>query len=103
MTCYFHEAGTVPQVILLVLSLLTVIILTASGVLTFRHRLGFGKKLVTVAVLMSNIALYVTLQADNSMTSSKNNLYLPFAFALVATVISLAFAVWSLLNETRNR
>lgn len=103
MTCYFHEAGTVPQVILLVLSLLTVIILTASGVLTFRHRLDFGKKLVTVAVLMSNIALYVTLQADNSMTSSKNNLYLPFAFALVATVISLAFAVWSLLNETRNR
>lgn len=103
MTYYFHETGTVPQVILLVLSLLTVIILTASCVLSFRHRLGFGKKLISSTVLLSNAALYVAMQVDNSMTSSENDLHLPFVFALAVTVISLAFAVWSLLNETRNR
>ncbi len=103
MKYYFHEIGTVPQVILLVLSLLTVIILTASAVLSFKHKLGIGKNLSAIAVLVLNVTLYVMMQVEHRRVGTKIIFYLPFFFALTVIAFSFVFAVWSILNETRNR
>ena len=77
MKYYFHEIGTVPQVILLVLTLLTVIILTASGVLSFKHKLGIGKNLSAIAVLVINVTLYVMMQVEHRRVGTKIIFYLP--------------------------
>lgn len=103
MMNYFCEVGTVWQVILLVLSLLTVITLTAGCVFWFNHRHNVRRQLGMIAVLLLNTALYVLMQIDSRITGAEHNLHLPYAAVLVVTLLSLGLAVWSILRQTKNR
>ncbi len=99
----FCEIGTVWQVILLVLSLLTVIALTVASVLSLRHRDNVRKPLLMVLLLLINAAVYVLMQINSRITGTEHTMHLPYALLLIVTLSSLAFAVWSILFETKHR
>lgn len=103
MMNYFCEVGTVWQVILLVLGILTVIALTSGCILTFRHKNNAKKQIGMGCVLLVNAALYVQMQIDSRITGAEHSLHLPYVLLLLVTLLSLCFAVWSILHETRNR
>ena len=103
MMRYFCEVSTVPQVILLVLSILTVIILTVGEVLLVRQKYSFRKQFVMGAALLTNAALYVLMQIDSRITGAAHSLHIPYVLLFVVIIVSLGFAVQSILLQTRNR
>lgn len=103
MMHYFCLVGTLWQIILLVLSLLTVISLTGGCVLSFRHRCSTRKQLGMGTVLLLNATLYVMMQIDSRITGAEHSLHLPYMLLLFVTVLSLGFSVWAILRETKNR
>ena len=104
MMNYFCEVSTVWQVVLLVLSLLTVISLVGGCTLLFRHRYNSRKKIgICIVLLLLNAALYVLMQIDSRITGAEHSLHLPYILALFITLLSLSFSVWFFLNETKNR
>jgi len=103
MMKYFCEVSTVLQVILLVLSLLTVIVLTGCSVLLFRHRYNTRKQFGLGALLLLNAALYVLIQVDSNITGAKHTFHIPYVLVLVVTFVSLGFSAWLILRETKNR
>ena len=82
----FCEIGTVWQVILLVLSLLTVIAFTVASVLSFRHRDNVRKPLLMVLLLLLNAAVYVLMQIDSRITGTEHTMHLPYALLLIVTL-----------------
>ena len=95
MMNYFCQVSTVLQVVLLVLSLLTVISLTGGCTLLFRHRYNAWKKIVIgVVLLLFNATLYVLMQIDSRITGAEHSLHLPYVLAFLVTLLSLAFSVW---------
>jgi len=103
MMNHFCEASMVWQGLLLVLSLIAVITLIFSCVLSFRHRNNTRKQFGMGAVLLLNATLYVTMQVDSRITGAEHTLHLPYILAFAVTVVSLGFAVWSILRETSTR
>lgn len=103
MMNYFCEVGTIWQVILLVLSLLTVITVTSGCVFWFNHRHNVKSQLGMIAVLLLNTVLFVLMQIDSRITGSEHTLHLPYAVVLVVTLLSLGLAVWSILRQTKHR
>lgn len=103
MMNHFCEVSSVWQGILLVLSLITVITLTGCCVLSFRHRYNTKKQFGMGAVLLLNAVLYVLMQVGSRITGAEHILHLPYVLAFAVTVISLVLAVWSILQETKNR
>lgn len=104
MLTNFCEASTVWQVILLVLSVLTVITITSACVISLRHkdstRAQFG---IGTGLLLVNAALYVLMQLDSRITVATHSMHFPYALLLMVVLLSLAFAVWSILRETYAR
>lgn len=103
MLSLFCNAGTVWQVFLLVLSLLTVISLTIACVISFRHKHNARPFVLGAGLLVLNAALYVLMQIDSRITGAQHTLHLPYLLALLVTLLSLSHAVWSVLRETKNR
>ena len=103
MMRYFCEVSTVLQVILLVLSILTVIILTVCSVLFVRQKYRFRKQFVMVVALLTNAALYVLMQIDSRITGAAHSLHIPYVLLFVVVLVSLGFAVQSILLQTQNR
>ena len=103
MLSLFCNAGTVWQVFLLVLSLLTVISLTIACVISFRHKHNARPFGLGAGLLVLNAALYVLMQIDSRITGAQHILHLPYLLALLVTLLSLSHAVWSVLRETKNR
>jgi hypothetical protein len=104
MMNYFCQVSTVWQVVLLVLSLLTVISLAGGCTLLFRHRYNARKKIaIGVVLLLFNSVLYVLMQIDSRITGAEHSLHLPYVLAFLVILLSLAFSVWFFLNETKNR
>ena len=101
MMHHFCEVATVWQVILLVLSILTVIALTGSCVLSFRNNIR--KQFWIGGILLLNAVLYVLMQIDSRITGAEHALHLPYGPLLLITLASLGFSVWSILRNTRNR
>lgn len=101
MMHHFCEVATVWQVILLVLSILTVIALTGSCVLSFRNNIR--KQFWIGGILLLNVVLYVLMQIDSRITGAEHVLHLPYGLLLLITLASLGFSVWSILRNTRNR
>lgn len=93
------------QVVLLVLSLLAAITLASCCILCIRHKCSMGKLSCTGAVLLFNIALYVPMQIGSRITAEEPVflLRLPYGLLLLLTLLSLGFAVWMILHETKNR
>lgn len=100
---YFCEVATVWQIILLVFSLLTVISLTGGCVLLRKHRNDIKKQIIVIIVLLFNSSLYVLMQVDSRITGEEHALHLPYFLVFVETLVSFGFAVWSILQETKNR
>lgn len=104
MLTNFCEASTVWQVILLVLSVLTVITITSACVISLRHkystRAQFG---MGVGLLLLNATLYVLMQLDSRITGAAHSMHFPYVLLLMVVLLSLAFAVWSILRETYAR
>lgn len=103
MMSYFCEVGTLWQIILLVLSLLTVIILAGGCTLSFRYNQGIRKQLQQVALFLINSVIYIMMQVDSRITGAGHNLHLPYVPVFFITVVSLAVAVRLFLLETKNR
>ena len=101
MMHHFCKVATVWQVILLVLSILTVIALTGSCVLSFRNNIR--KQFWIGGILLLNVVLYVLMQIDSRITGTEHALHLPYGLLLLITLASLGFSVWSILRNTRNR
>ena len=101
MMHHFCKVATVWQVILLVLSILTVIALTGSCVLSFRNNIR--KQFWIGGILLLNAVLYVLMQIDSRITGAEHALHLPYGPLLLITLASLGFSVWSILRNTRNR
>lgn len=103
MMNHFCEVGTIWQVILLVISLITVIILTGCCVLSFRHRYNIRKQFGLSSVLLLCAALYVTMQVDSRITSANHVLHLPYLLVFAVMLASLGIGVRSFQRETKNR
>lgn len=95
----FYAAGTVWQVILLVLSMFTVIVLAACFVFSFKERYNTRKQLTMAAVLMLNTFLYLLMQLGSRITSSTLTLKLPYVLLFGVTLLSLGFAEWSIMKD----
>ena len=104
MMTYFYEIESVWQILLLVLSQVTVIVLLGNCILTFKNKskvaLGFD-----VCVIILNTALYIIMQIDSnvSFADKSYNIHAPYILLLIITIISLAYAIYSALKSTRNR
>jgi NADH:ubiquinone oxidoreductase subunit 6 (subunit J) len=99
----YCDINSIWQVILLVLSLLTVIALTACCVLLFKNRYGVRKQVIVAAVLVFNVVLYVMMQLDNRVTGTEYALKVPYVLLFAVILLSQWFTVWSILQETKNR
>ena len=103
MMRFFCEVSTVLQVILLVLSILTVIILTVGEVLLVRQKYRFRKQLAMIVTLLTNVVVYVLMQIDSRITGAAHSLHIPYVLLFMVVLASLGFAAWSILLQTRNR
>lgn len=102
MTC-FNEADSVSQILLLIISQLTVISLVGGSVLLFKYKCRLPKLMSVCIVLLLNIALYVLMQIDNRITNTQQGLHIPYVILFAITLLSLFFSAWSVLSETKNR
>ncbi len=105
MLTMFYEIDSVWQVVLLVISQITVLALVGGCILDFRHRHTTSKQFgMGVILLILNIALYVLMQISSSVTDEENVFYLqiPYLILFLVTILSLGNAVWKILYETRN-
>lgn len=102
ITC-FNEAGSVSQIVLLIISQLTVISLVGGSVLLFKYKCRLSKLISVCIVLLLNIALYVLMQIDNRITNTQQGLHIPYVILFIITLLSLFFSAWSVLSETKNR
>ena len=103
MMMRFCDAGTVWQVILLVLSLLTVITLTSACVIALRHKYSIRTQFEMGAGLILNAVLYVFMQLDSRITGAAHSVHVPYVLLMVAVLLSLVFAARSILRETYTR
>ena len=102
----FYDVDTSWQSVLLALSLLTVIILSSNCILTFRYRRSSLKRFgIGIILLIFNTVLYVVMQIESHITGTKGNLYMQVSYVvlLLVTLLSMWYAVWSTLQETKNR
>lgn len=103
MITYFNEADSVSQILLLIISQLTVISLVGGSVLLFKYKCRLPKLMSVCIVLLLNIALYVLMQIDNRITNTQQGLHIPYVILFAITLLSLFFSAWSVLSETKNR
>ncbi|MEE1280722.1 MAG: hypothetical protein UHK60_00505 [Acutalibacteraceae bacterium] len=103
MITYFNEADSVSQIVLLIISQLTVISLVGGSVLLFKYKCRLPKLMSVCIVLLLNIALYVLMQIDNRITNTQQGLHIPYVILFAITLLSLFFSAWSVLSETKNR
>ena len=102
----FYEMGTPWQNVLLVFSLLTVITLTGDCIIAFRYRCGVLKRFGGgVVLLLLNAVLYVVMQLDSRITPNEKKIHLQVSYVVLflVTLLSMGYAVWSILQETKNR
>ena len=105
MMVAFHEAGSVWQLLLLVLSQFTVLVLLSSVVLLFNRKCKRSKLLLLCAILLINMLLYIWMQVNSRMNGAEQALRLNIPCVVLLTVagLSLAFDIRMLFSETKNR
>ena len=105
MTTCFYQVSSVWQIILLVISQMTVITLAGGCVLLFWRKCSVSKTVAAGGILLLNAMCYVMMQLDSRITKSGQGLHLhvPYAVLLLVTLLSLGFVYWAVLSETKNR
>lgn len=102
----FYDVESVRQVILLVISQITILTLVGSCIISFRNRYSMPKQFGMGAILLVlNIVLYVIMQISSNITEEEKVLRLrvPYTILFFITILSLGNAVWMILYETKNR
>lgn len=104
MTC-FYQAGSVWQIVLLVISQFAVISLAAGFILLFKRKCKLPKMIGMGAVLLLNATLYVLMQLDSRITGAEQGLHLhvPYAVLMLVTLLTISIGAWMVLSETKNR
>ena len=105
MMTSFYEANSVWQIILLVISQLTVISLAGGNVLLFKCKCKPYKLIGMCVVFLINVTLYVIMQLNSSITGAEQSLqlHIPYMILFFVTILSLMFTIWAVLSETKNR
>lgn len=99
----FFEVSSALQILLLILSQLTVIGLASCCIIVFHRRYFNSKRLwISFCLLLLNIPLYVLMQLDSRITANGEVAGLPIPYmALLPIVLSSAgYALWTALCET---
>ena len=104
MTC-FYIIDSVRQIVLLILSQLTVFFFVVSIVFLYRRGCKPLKMLGIVSVFIINTFLYVIMQLDSRITGAEQgiHLHIPYMFLIIFVLLSLLYSVWMLINETKGR
>ncbi|MBE6685901.1 MAG: hypothetical protein E7591_01565 [Ruminococcaceae bacterium] len=105
MLSCFYNSGTVIQIILLILSQITIITLTASVVLLFHRRCKQYKQAILCVLFLINALSYTLMQIDSRITGGEEGLHIPIPYLvfLLVTVASLVLDILILFSETANR
>ncbi len=101
----FYEADPFLQILLLIFSQFTVILL-ASGIIFLHNRKAkLFKQAALFIIFLINLVLYVLMQLGNRLVSPDRNIQLdiPYIWLVAAVSISVAILMSVILNETRNR
>ena len=104
MTC-FLKTDTVWQIVLLILSQLTVFSCVIGVVLLFRRGCALRKLIRISVAFLLNTFLYTTLQLDSRITKGIHGIHLhsPYILLFLVVVLSFAYSLWALLSETKVR
>ena len=79
MMTNFCDVSTIWQVILLVLSVLTVITIIGACVISLKHKHRTHAKFgIGVGLLLLNCALYVLMQLDSRITGAAHSVHFPY-------------------------
>ena len=101
----FYEADSILQILFLIFSQFTVILL-ASGIIFLHNRKAkLFKQAALFIIFLINLVLYVLMQLGNRLVSPDRNIRLdiPYIWLVAAVSISVAILMSVILNETRNR
>lgn len=101
----FCETGSIAQILLLIMSQLTVISLVCSIVILFKHKCKLRKLISFCIMLLVNTTAYVVMQLDSRITADEQSphFHVPYVLFLLIILLSFAFTLWVILNETKNR
>lgn len=101
----FCETGSIAQIFLLIISQFTVISLVCSIVILFKHKCKTRKLISLCILLLVNTTTYVVMQLDSRITADEQSphLHVPYVLFLLVVLLSLAFTLWVILSETKNR
>ena len=101
----FYEADSLWQIILLIFSQFTVILLASGMVFLYKRKSRLYTQAAVFIILLINMTLYMLMQLGNRLVSPDRNIQLqiPCIVLLIVTGSSFIFLISVVLNETRNR
>ena len=104
MSC-FYQVSALWQIVLVVISQFALVASIAGVILLFMRRCALPKLLGMGAAFLLNATLYILMQLDSHINGAEHgpDLPIPYVVFLLTTLASLAFGVWAVLSETRNR
>ena len=101
----FNDIGSVFQILLLVLSQLTVFTLVCTIVFMYRRGSKKTRILGVFLCFVLNTVLYVLMQVNSRITEMEKSLPLdvPYSVLFAVVVLSLMYNVYTLVGETQGR
>lgn len=101
----FYEINSAAQILILVFNQLTILFLTVGIVFLYKRKSKRWMQAVICLILLLNMTLYVIMQLDNHLVRANRNVQfqMPYIIPLLLMTLSLAFNIWVLLSETKNR
>ena len=105
MMTNYYQADQVLQIILLVLSQLTVITLASGFILLFKRGCEKKKQVGVAALFFLNAVVYVWMQLNSRITGAEINVQLqvPCGVLLAVILLSLFYNIRVILDETKDR
>ena len=101
----FYEADSILQILFLIFSQFTVILL-ASGIIFLHNRKAkLFKQAALFIIFLINLVLYVLMQLGNRLVFPDRNIRIdiPYIWIMVTVCISVVILISLILNETKNR
>ena len=104
LTC-FYLIDSVWQILLLILSQLTVFSLVISLVFLYRRGCMVRKLTGGFLVFLLNTVIYIIMQLNSRITGANNGLHLhvPYIVLITVVLLSLIYSIWMFLSETKGR
>lgn len=101
----FYEANSILQILLLIFSQFTVILLASGLVFLYNRKAKPFILLAILVLLLINLILYVSMQLGNRLVSPDINIQLSIPYVWLVAIVSISAVILmsTILNETRNR